>query len=185
MKVIAGEIYHLYNRGNQKQQLFFDDRNYAYFLSKVEEYLAPVTDILSFTLMPNHFHFLIHASKLSAALIYERQLPISHLSEAFRLLQSSYTKGFNFQYDKSGNLFHQKFKSKIMLDDKQQNARNVLHYIHWNAVTAALVETPENWKYSSYREYKYADLPGFCNKQLAMELTGLSHAEIVAGGLFV
>jgi putative transposase len=185
MKVIEGEIYHIYNRGNQKQQLFFDERNYKYFQSKIVEYLVPVTDILAWTLMPNHFHFLIHANKLSASLIYDRQLPISKLSEALRLMQCNYTKGFNKQYDKSGNLFHQKFKSKIMANDKQENGRNVLHYIHGNAEKAGLVTRPDEWVYSSYNEYLNPELPGFCNKKLAMLLLDLTREDIISGVLHV
>lgn len=185
MKVIAGELYHIYNRGNQQQQLFFDDRNYRHFLQKIMEYLVPVTEILGWTLMPNHFHFLVQASKLSAALIYERQLPISNLSEALRLLQCTYTKGFNSQYEKSGNLFHQKFKSKIMEDDKRFNARNVLHYIHGNAGKAGLVVRPEDWEYSSYREYLNLEMTGFCNKELAMQLLDLTQQDILLGCLNV
>lgn len=182
MKVIAGEVYHIYNRGNQKQQLFFDDRNYGHFLEKMVEYLVPVTDIMAWTLMPNHFHFLVQASKLSAALIYDRQLPISNLSEALRLMQCTYTKGFNAQYEKSGNLFHQKFKSKIVDDNKQENARNVLHYIHWNAEMAGLVTRPDDWAYSSYHEYLHPETTGLCNKELAMQLLGLTRQEILLGG---
>jgi REP element-mobilizing transposase RayT len=185
MKVLAGEIYHVYNRGNQQQQLFFDDRNYQYFLGKVVAYLLPVTDILAFTLMPNHFHFLVYANKLSAALIYDRQLPISNLSEALRLLQCTYTKGFNAQYEKSGNLFHQKFKSKIMEDDKQENARNVLHYIHRNAEKAGLVSCAEDWAFSSYNEYRNPSQPGICNKDLTMSLLDLTLEEILSGVLLV
>lgn len=185
MKVIEGEIYHVYNRGNQKQQLFFEERNYQYFLAKMTEYLTPVTDILAWTLMPNHFHFLIHATKISAALIYDRQLPISNFSEALRLIQCTYTKGFNAQYEKSGNLFHQKFKSRIMEDDKQENARNVLHYIHGNAEKAGLVTHPGDWAFSSYREYLNHELTGFCNKELAMRLLDLTRQDILLGASHV
>lgn len=185
MKVIAGELYHIYNRGNQKQQLFIEERNYTYFLEKVRKYILPVTDILAWTFMPNHFHFLIHATSLSSALIYDRQLPISNLSEAFRLTQSSYTKGFNFQYDRTGNLFHQKFKSKIMEDDKQGNARNVFHYIHSNAEKAGLVSQPESWAYSSYREYLHPEISGLCNTDLALSLLDLNRQDALLGGLLV
>lgn len=183
MKVIVGEIYHIYNRGNQKQQLYLDDRNYLYFMEKVKKYILPVTDILAYTLMPNHFHFLVQASKESASLIYDRHLPISNLSEAFRLTQSTYTKGFNFQQQQSGNLFQQKFKSKIMEDDKQVNGRNVLHYIHANPEKAGLVTRPEDWAYSSYNEYLHPEMPGLCNKSLAMQLLSLTRQEILLGGL--
>lgn len=63
----AGEIYHVYNRGNNRQTIFFNDKNYLYFLGKVKKYLYPNCDILAWCLMPNHFHFLIHANERSCA----------------------------------------------------------------------------------------------------------------------
>ena len=72
-----------------------------------------------------------------------------------------------------------------MEDDKQENARNVLHYIHGNAEKAGLVERPEDWTYSSYREYLNPKMTGFCNKELAMQLLGLTLQDILLGASHV
>ena len=56
------QIYHVYNRGNQKQTIFFDDRNYLLFVTKIRRELLPFCDILVWCLMPNHFHLIIYSS---------------------------------------------------------------------------------------------------------------------------
>jgi putative transposase len=52
----------MYNRGNDKQTIFFQERNYDFFLQKVEKYIAPDADLVAWCLMPNHFHLLIQAN---------------------------------------------------------------------------------------------------------------------------
>jgi len=78
MKLKSGEIYHVYSRGNNRQRVFYDRENYLLFLSKMQEYLSPQCDMLAYCLMPNHFHFLVHANKKSAKL-YRR----THIQKDF------------------------------------------------------------------------------------------------------
>lgn len=65
MHLIAGEFYHVYNRGNNKQPIFFKDENYLFFLKKMREQLLPCSDIVAYCLTPNHFHLLIQANEQS------------------------------------------------------------------------------------------------------------------------
>jgi putative transposase len=59
MHFSPGEFYHVYNRGNNHQPLFFSNRNYLFFLKKIRDQILPVARIISYCLMPNHFHFII------------------------------------------------------------------------------------------------------------------------------
>lgn len=68
MKFVENEIFHVYNRGNQKQPIFFNRGNYLYFLQKVRYHLFPICDILAYCLMPNHFHFFIKTNEKTVAL---------------------------------------------------------------------------------------------------------------------
>ena len=54
-----GGYFHLYNRGVNRQKIFFAEMNYQYFLIRVEQYLMPIVDIIAYCLMPNHYHLLI------------------------------------------------------------------------------------------------------------------------------
>jgi len=56
---IADVCYHFYNRGNNRQAVFFESDNYLYFLKGVKKYLAPVATIIVYCLMPTHYHILV------------------------------------------------------------------------------------------------------------------------------
>ncbi len=51
-------IYHIYNRGNNKENIFYQRENYGYFLKKLAEYVTDYIDIYAYCLLPNHFHLL-------------------------------------------------------------------------------------------------------------------------------
>ena len=52
-----GVVYHFFNRGNNKENIFIEEKNYSFFLSLVTKYLLPVADIYAYCLLKNHFHF--------------------------------------------------------------------------------------------------------------------------------
>ena len=56
------EIYHLYNRGVNRGNIFFDESNYYFFINRVKHYLLPVMDIIAYCLMPTHYHLLIRVT---------------------------------------------------------------------------------------------------------------------------
>ena len=58
-----GEYYHIYNRGNNRQDIFIEERNYRYFLQLYTKHVVPVVDTFAYCLMRNHFHFLLQIKK--------------------------------------------------------------------------------------------------------------------------
>ncbi|MFB2878600.1 transposase [Floridanema aerugineum] len=81
-----GNFYHVYNRGNNHQEIFFERENYIYFLRLLKEHLiANVVDIVAYCLMPNHYHFLVY-------------LKDETLSDAMKSLSLSYTKAINKRF---------------------------------------------------------------------------------------
>jgi len=95
MEFVSGNWYHIYNRGNNRQPIFFQERNYLFFIDKMSRYLLPHCDLISYVLMPNHFHFLIAADERAEQLLSDRPITINILSEGIRLLLSSYSKAIN------------------------------------------------------------------------------------------
>lgn len=57
-----GQLYHIYNQGNNRQRIFFRRENYLFFLGKAKRHIAPFADVLAWCLMPNHFHFMVYVN---------------------------------------------------------------------------------------------------------------------------
>ena len=61
--LLPGRFFHVFNRGNNGDNLFYQERNYAYFLRKYFEYMSPVLDTYCYCLLPNHFHLLVRVKE--------------------------------------------------------------------------------------------------------------------------
>ena len=174
MQFEASNLYHIYNRGNNKQPIFFNRDNYLYFLTKVKRYIVPACDILAWCLMPNHFHFLIHANTDTEKIIKETPLKINALTEGIRLLLSSYTQGINKQNNSTGNLFQQKTKFKCVSEGDINYGYTVFNYTHQNPLRANLVTQLEDWEFSSFADYAGLRNGKLCNIELATLLFDLN-----------
>lgn len=134
----VGRYFHLYNRGVNRQNIFFEHENYLFFLRQCRLYLMPKMQILAYCLMPNHYHFLV-------------QVNADDLSEQMKRLSLSYTKAINRRLKRCGPLFQGRFQSIHV--EGEEYLLNLSRYIHLNPVQAGLVQKSEDWEFSSYREY--------------------------------
>jgi putative transposase len=178
MNFLPNEVYHIYNRGNNKQKIFFNDENYLFFLKKIGAQIKPYCEILCWCLMPNHFHLIISANEESCK---PRKAfgnsSIHELSYRIGILLSSYSQAVNKQNKTIGSLFQQKTKSKILSIKENPKSPddylvNAMHYCHKNPTEAGLVMKIEDWPYSSFLDYCGLRNGKLCNKNLLMELTG-------------
>lgn len=171
MFLTEGNIYHVFNRGNNKQPIFFKQGNYGYFLNKADNYIRPYCDILAWCLMPNHFHLLIHANENSTPIIKDGSFERQQFSQGIKQLLSSYTKAINKQEGKTGSLFQQ--KTKAILTENSGHAQTAFHYIHQNPLKAGLVKKMEDWPHSSFIDY-LGHRKSICNTELALNLLDLN-----------
>lgn len=179
MQFFPDTSYHVYNRGNNRQQIFFDEGNYLFFLEKLRKHLKPVCDILCWCLMPNHFHLLINANEVSCQPQkgYEPG-EIQELHHRIRIITSSYSQAINKRNKWTGSLFQQKTKAKPILP-KHKNDNylvNAFHYCHQNPKRAGLVKKIEDWPFSSFPDYCDFRKDDLCNHELLFRLTGLNKA---------
>ncbi len=135
-----GGYYHIFNRGVNRERIFFSDENYLYCLRLVKKYAERYfVSVIAYCLMPNHYHFIL------------RQDGKKSLSEFMRVVFNAYVQAVNKQRGRTGTLFEGRFKHIHIAEDKY-----ILHlcrYIHLNPVEANLVRTPELWPFSSYSDW--------------------------------
>ena len=212
MRYLPNQIYHIFNQGNNKQKVFFNDENYLYFLRKMRQQLLPLVDILCYCLMPNHFHWLVYTREeaclpnkagkkrklYGTELEGNLELPSNvHknadeqqvLSAAIGIIIGGYSRGINKQEGRSGSLFRGKTKAKngiidglITIDGRNSHlffqAENnysytCFNYIHENPAEAGLARSPEDWVYSSARDYAGLRNGTMCNQELARKLLNI------------
>ena len=139
-KYYKNTYHHLYNRGANKNLIFFERENYLYFLKRLNFYKNKYQiEILSYCLMPNHFHLFVKQTT--------DQFTISNFISA---LLNSYVKSINKKYGRSGTLFESKTKSKIVTDENYFNW--IIKYILENPVKANLVNKLVDWEFSNAKD---------------------------------
>ena len=172
MNIIATEIYHIYNQGNNRETIFYFDDDYMEYLKLFRKFVYPHCKVLAYCLMPNHFHFLIYATEDSATIKRVGNIDSCELSNAFRLLQSRYAQYINKQKDRTGSLFRQKANAKPMSDGDNHYQFTAFQYIHQNPYRAGLVKKMEDWRYSSFVDFAGLRKGTLCDYLLAEQLIG-------------
>ena len=180
MKIIADEIYHIYNQGNNREVIFKTDNDYIEFLQLFRRFVFPHCKVLAYCLMPNHFHFEIYATAYSASMKKIGNIELSVLSNGFRLLQSNYAQSFNKRQKRTGSLFRQKTKAKGMSDGGNNYSYIAFNYIHQNPFKAKLVSKIEGWPYSSFPDYAGVRNGNICDQELALQLIGFNKENFIA-----
>src|SRR5690348_8809262 len=123
-----GNFYHIYNRGNNKENIFKESANYIYFLQLWKKYIFPVADTYCYALLPNHFHFLLSTKQDSEVKI---------IQQAFGNIFNAYTKAINKVYGRTGSLFQERFGRRIINDESYYT--RIIFYIHANPQKHALI----------------------------------------------
>jgi putative transposase len=177
MELIENNTYHIYNRGNNQQQIFFTNENYIFFLKKIRTELMPFCEILSYTLMPNHFHFVVFVKKKNNQISKNKTL-----SSAIAVVLRSYTRAIQRQQNFTGSLFQQKTKAKELLGNFNETINHLVictHYIHQNPLKAQLVKNLKDLPYSSYLDYLGLRNGTLCNKELFYSLAGIDEKKFI------
>ena len=134
-----GALYHVISRGNQKQQIFFDDEDCREYLIRLHAYKRRYSFLLyAYTLMPNHVHLLIQ----------QREVPLSKIMQG---IMQSYAMYHNRKYGKTGHLFQGRYKA--ILCDKDAYLLELIRYLHLNPVRGNIVSRPDKHRWSSHRAY--------------------------------
>ena len=137
---LKGAYYHIFNRGNDKRDIFLDNSDFQFYLRRLITCLSKFEfSLICYCLMPNHVHLLLQQNS---------EVPSSKLMSS---LHTSYSMYFNMKYKHIGHVFESRFKQKLIESDEY--LIHLSRYIHLNPVEAGLVKKPETYKWSSYNNY--------------------------------
>jgi len=178
-----GTIVHIFNRGNNREKIFYDQGDFKAFLFRVGLALGIDSKILktenltsvpfsririnsnknlfelhSFCLMPNHFHLLIEQ---------KGEVPISKL-----ILQicTSYAMYINKKHKRIGHVFQDQFKAVLIENNSQFMWTSA--YIHMNPVKNGLAKSPGEYVWSSYNDFSSERNLPIVSKELLIETFG-------------
>jgi REP element-mobilizing transposase RayT len=154
--LVSGEFFHIYNRGNSKQEIFLEEEDYSRFVKLLylcnsehnvrfrDDVVKKCIDAFDFkrgesivsigawVLMPNHFHLYITSPRPGLGLVDDQKDNLVNITKFIQKVCTSYSMYFNKKYDRTGSLFEGRFKSVHVKNDNQ--AKYLFSYIHLNPV---------------------------------------------------
>ena len=195
--LVNGEVYHILNKSIAGYEIFNTQADYLrmqhlfrYYQKETEKrfsdfvllkgvgtgfdaYLAKysagnndIVQIIAYCLMPTHFHLVL------------KQLENDGISKFIGNILNSYTRYFNVKHKRKGPLWEAKFKNVLVGNDEQ--LLHLTRYLHSNPTTALLAKKPEEWPYSSYKEYLgTSEEIALCNYKDILEINPKSYRKFV------
>lgn len=171
-------FYHVFNRGVEKRKIFLNSKDFKIFIYYLFVYLKPLDDVfkkypqlpirlhprnlssevelISYCLMPNHFHFLL------------RQFSRNGISRLMKQVTNAYTEYFNKRYKRIGSLMQGTFKAVKVETDEQ--LIHLSRYIHLNPVVDGIVNDVDDYNWSSYKDFIMGNSRGLCNISVILNL---------------
>lgn len=157
--ILPGYPHHITQRGNRRQDVFFKDEDYLYYLELLKQWCdEEQVEIWSYCLMTNHVHLIVTPDSSS------------HLSRAIAETHRRYTRMINFRENWRGYLWQGRFASFPMDETYLLKAAA---YVELNPVKANMVSKPEDYRWSSVHAHlKGKDPLGIVNAQKLIDLCG-------------
>jgi putative transposase len=166
-KFVQGEIFHVFNKSIANFEILSDLRNAQRFIEVLDYYNniktklsfsrfviihkkyeyenilflkeLPLLKFIAYCIMPDHYHLLVKIIKKNT------------FSNYVSKIENSFTRYFNLRFARKGPLWQSEFRAIRIKTDEQ--LLHVSRYIHLNPTTSNLVQNPEDWVFSSYRDY--------------------------------
>jgi len=132
-----GAVWHLYNRGVNRQNIFLDEGDRNLFLTILERTVHRYGWLVhAWVQMTNHYHLLV-------------ETPQTNLSAGMHDLDGDYARAVNKRHGRIGHLFQSRFRDALV--EKESHLLELIRYVVLNPVRAGMVEAPGAWPWSSYR----------------------------------
>jgi putative transposase len=134
-----GLVYHVINRGNNRQPVFHVEGDYLAFLNALADLKQRKPfDLFGYCLMGNHIHLLVRPREGS-------------ISRIVQSLLVSHTQRYHKFHHSSGHVWQGRFKSPVIQNDEHLLA--VLRYIEANPLRAKLVKQAGDYRWSSFAHH--------------------------------
>ncbi len=182
-----GVYYHIFNRGNNGENLFIESRNYKYFLDLYTKYIEPVAATYAYCLLRNHFHVLIRVYtpeervEIWPHLFPEVPFKDVSPSQAFSNLFNAFSKAIQKAYGRTGSVFEHPYHRIPVLSDG--HFTRLITYIHKKPQKHGFVDDFRDWPYSSFHTL-VSLLPTRLKRVTALEwfagVEGLHQAHLIA-----
>ncbi len=194
--LVVGEIYHIFNKSIAEYIIFNNDSEFSRMMNviryyqkvkpaiKFSDFIKPTNvkqnypnidfsllkgekliEIIAYCLMPTHIHLIL------------KQLKRNGISTFMGNTFNSYTRYFNTKHKRKGPLWEGKFKNILVKTDEQ--LVHLTRYIHLNPVTAYLVDKPEKWPWSSYKEYLLETKTRICKYDDVLDIEANTYRKFV------
>lgn len=183
--LLIGQIYHIFSKSISGYKIFRDDDEYERMKDLLKYYKTENTpmrfsifqeikykerkqiyktegddlliEIIAYCIMPTHFHLVV------------KQLKENGISFFIQQILNSYSRYFNVKTKRKGPLWEGRFQNVAIETDEQ--LLHLTRYIHLNPVTAYLVDRPEDWKFSSYKEFLGEENKKLCSFLNILDIT--------------
>ncbi len=136
-----GGVYHLIQRGNNKEFIFNKMEDKEYILNLIKEYRNIMGfELYGYVIMSNHYHLIIRISE-------------APLKDIMHRINNKFSRYFNIKYKRSGHVFENRYKGILVIDDRY--LLSLLRYVHQNPVNAKMCTRVEDYFWSSDKYYRY------------------------------
>jgi putative transposase len=140
--IVTKGCYHLVIRGNRRQKVFVDEKDYSVYLSRLRKYKIRFRiRLYGFCLMPNHVHLIVEVDDQKS------------LSSFMQGLNRSYSGYFNIRHAAVGHLWQGRFTSRLIAKDSY--FINCISYVETNPVRAGMAASADEYPWSSCRQRNF------------------------------
>lgn len=134
-------FFHVMVQGIRKEYIFNEQKDIEFYFDLIYTYMKKCNvKIIAYCIMNNHAHLLIYIDK------------IENLSKFMQCINTTYAMYYNKKYKRAGYVFRNRYRTESIFNEIHLN--NCINYIHNNPVSAKICKVPEEYKYSSFNEYK-------------------------------
>ena len=160
--VLPGYPQHVIQRGNNRQQILFEEQDYWFLWEKIGAAADKFQcQVHAYVLMPNHFHLLL--------------TPLSEdgIGKLMQYVGRYYVQFFNGRYDRTGTLWEGRYRGTLV--DPAHFLLPVSRYVESNPVRHGLVKEPGDYAWSSYGANALGNDDPLVKPHPAYEKLGRSH----------